>query len=251
MTAQSDFAALARADERGALVTLVRGPHAGAKLLLRADGSRDGTLGAPELDDAAIAHAQELMWADRSELRDDLFIDVTAPPPRLIIVGAVDLAAHLCSLARIVGWRPYVVDPRARFARPERFPDAVEVIAGWPQHAFERLGGLDAATSVVVLTHDPKVDDAALTLALPSAARFVGAMGSRRAQAARRERLIAAGIDEELIARLSAPVGLDLGALHAGETALSVMAEVVAVAHGHGGGRLVEASGGRIHAVGA
>ena len=141
-----------------------------------------------------------------------LFIDVVDPAPRLILFGAVDVAASLCTLARAAGWRPYVVDPRARFATPERFPDAEEVIVAWPEEAFARLGGIDPATSIAVLTHDPKLDDAALEIALRSPARFVGAMGSRRAQAARRERLLAAGLGEEELARLAAPLGLDLGA---------------------------------------
>jgi xanthine dehydrogenase accessory factor len=173
---------------------------------------------------------------------------VVAPPPRLILFGAVDIAAPLCTLARAAGWRPYVVDPRARFATADRFPDAVEVFAAWPDEAFARLGGIDPATSIVVLTHDPKLDDAALTVALRSPAAFVGAMGSRRAQAARRERLLAAGLEEEELERLSAPVGLDLGAVGKEETALSILSEVVASRHGRDGGRLINAQG-RIHQV--
>ena len=128
-----------------------------------------------------------------------LFIDVTFPAPRLIIFGAIDFAAQLCTLARTSGWRPYVVDPRGFFARPDRFPDAEEVVAAWPEEAFERIGGIDRATSIAVLTHDPKLDDAALGIALRSDAAYVGAMGSRRAQEKRRERLLALGItDDEL-----------------------------------------------------
>jgi xanthine dehydrogenase accessory factor len=168
--------------------------------------------------------------------------------PRLIMFGAVDSAAALSRLARVAGWRPYVVDPRARFAAPERFPDAEEVISAWPEEAFARLGGIDRATSIVVLTHDPKLDDAALQIALRSPARFVGAMGSRRAQEARRERLVAGGFVDEDLARLSAPLGLDLGAISREETALSILAEVVAARHGREGGRLAQRSG-RIHEV--
>ena len=145
-----------------------------------------------------------------------MFIDVVGPAPRLIVFGAVDIAASLCSLARAAGWRPYVVDPRARFATAERFPDAEEVIAAWPEEAVARLGGIDPATSIVVLTHDPKLDDAALLLSLASPARFIGAMGSRRAQAKRRERLVAAGVSDEQMERISAPVGLDLGGIEPG-----------------------------------
>ena len=118
----------------------------------------------------------------------------------------------------------------------------------WPDEAFAKLGGIDPATSIVVLTHDPKLDDAALMIALRSPARFVGAMGSRRAQESRRERLVAQGMTDEELGRLSAPVGLDLGAVSAEETALSILAEVVATRHGRDGGRLI-ATGGRIHEV--
>jgi xanthine dehydrogenase accessory factor len=179
-----------------------------------------------------------------------LFVDVTAPAPRLVIFGAVDYAAALVRLARAAGWRPFVCDPRSQFATAERFPGAEQVIAAWPDEAFARAGGIDRATFIAVLTHDPKLDDAALTLSLRSEAAYIGAMGSRRAQAKRRERLLAAGIGEELLERIAAPIGLDLGALTPEETALSIMAEVVAVRNGREGGRL-SASAGRIHEVGA
>lgn len=242
------FDELVRAGGRAAEVTVLEGAHRGAKLLVEADGRRSGSLGDPELDDQAAGEAEELMWAERSERRGALFFDVTAPDPRLILFGAVDIAAAVCTLARDAGWRPYVVDPRGRFATRDRFPDAEGVIAAWPEPAVAELGGLDRATSVVVLTHDPKLDDAALAAALRSPARFIGAMGSRRAQEARRERLLAAGFAEDELARLSAPVGLDLGAISPSETALSILAEVVAARHGRAGGRLATAAG-RIHEV--
>jgi len=242
------FEEVTRAGGRAAEVTLLEGARPGAKLLVEADGGTSGSLGAPELDDEGARAAGELIWTDASERRGPLFVDVSAPAPRLVLFGAVDIAAPLCTLARASGWRPYVVDPRGRFATAERFPDAVEVIVAWPDDAFARLGGIDPATSIVVLTHDPKLDDAALTIALTSPARFVGAMGSRRAQAARRERLLAAGLGEDDLERLSAPVGLDLGAIGREETALSILAEVVASRHGREGGRL-QTRQGRIHQV--
>lgn len=254
-TPAGEFAGVAREDGRAALVTVVHsdGRSAlGAKLLVRADGATLGTLGDGALDQRAIELAEELMWAERSELREEggvgLFVDVTAPAPRLIVFGAVDFAGALCRLARAAGWRPYVVDPRARFATRERFPDAEGIVAAWPDEAFARLGGIDRATYIAVLTHDPKLDDAALSIALRSDAPYVGAMGSRRAQARRRERLLAAGLPEEALARLSAPIGLDIGALTAEETALSIMGEIVAARHGREGGRLSTAKG-RIHEV--
>jgi xanthine dehydrogenase accessory factor len=254
MSAFGDFAAIAADDGRAALVTVLEGGHVGAKLLVRADGLTSGGLGDAELEAAAVAAAEELMWAERSELRRvgdvSLFVDVTAPAPRLVIFGAVDYAAALCRLARAAGWRPFVCDPRSQFATAQRFPEAEEVLAAWPEQAFARLGGIDRATYIAVLTHDPKLDDAALEIALRSEAPYVGAMGSRRAQAQRRERLLAAGLDEALLARIAAPIGLDLGAVSPEETALSVMAEVVAVRNGRAGGRL-SATEGRIHEVGA
>lgn len=254
MSAQGEFARIAADDGRAALVTVIDGGQAGAKLLVRADGTTDGGLGDAELDRTAVEAAEELMWAERSELREldgtKLFVDVTAPAPRLVIFGAVDYADALCRLARAAGWRPFVCDPRSQFATSERFPEAEEVIAAWPDDALARLGGIDRATYIAVLTHDPKLDDATLTVALRSDAAYVGAMGSRRAQAQRRERLLSAGIEEELLERIAAPIGLDLGAVTPEETALSIMAEVVAVRNGREGGRLSQIAG-RIHEVGA
>jgi xanthine dehydrogenase accessory factor len=254
MTAFGDFAAIAADDGRAALVTVVEGGDVGAKLLVLADGGTSGGLGDAELDAAAVEAAEELMWAERSELRQvgdvSLFVDVTAPAPRLVIFGAVDYAAALCRLARAAGWRPFVCDPRSQFATAQRFPEAEEVLAEWPEPAFARLGGIDRATYIAVLTHDPKLDDAALEIALRSEAPYVGAMGSRRAQAQRRDRLVAAGVEDELLARIAAPIGLDLGAVTPEETALSIMSEVVAVRNGRDGGRLSN-SAGRIHEVGA
>jgi xanthine dehydrogenase accessory factor len=248
------FAGIVRGGGRGALVTALDGPGAGATLLVDADGGTWGGLGDADLDRAAVELADELMWAERSETRTvgevTLFVDAAFPPPRLVIFGAVDIAAQLCTLARVVGWRPFVVDPRARFATAERFPAAEEVLAAWPQEALARLGGIDRATSIAVLTHDPKLDDAALSIALRSEAGYVGAMGSRRAQEQRRERLMALGLGEEELERLAAPIGLDLGALTPEETALSIMSEVVAARRGRDGGRLAHARG-RIHEVGA
>jgi xanthine dehydrogenase accessory factor len=178
VSVQEEFAQIAREDGRAALVTVIAGEHLGAKLLVRSDGTSDGTLGDPDLDRQATAAADELMWTDESEVRGDLFIDVTAPDPRIVIFGAVEYAQHLSALARVCGWRPYVVDPRARFATPERFPDALGVVAAWPEEAFEELGAPDKATYIVILTHDPKLDDATLLTVLASAVPYSGAMGS-------------------------------------------------------------------------
>jgi xanthine dehydrogenase accessory factor len=255
VSVQAAFAEQARTGGRAALVTVLRfGPQVGAKLLVRADGTSEGTLGDRALDGIAVLRAHEAMWTERSESVEEgdvlLFIDVVAPPPRLILFGAVDFAAQLAALASLTGWRTFVVDPRSRFAVRERFPGAERVIAAWPEEALAQIDPIDAATAMAVLTHDPKLDDAALTLALRSEAGYVGAMGSHRAQERRRERLLAAGLTDAELDRLAAPIGLDLGALTAEETALSVMAELVAVRHGRSGGRLQHADG-RIHEAAA
>jgi xanthine dehydrogenase accessory factor len=253
---QAELAELARNNGRGAVATVV-GPvdeaAIGAKMIVRVDGTSSGSLGSERLDATARELAERLLWAERSELHEfeglQVFIDVVAPPPRLLILGAVDYAAALCRLARASGWRPYVCDPRTAFATRERFPEAEEVVAAWPDEAFERLG-IDRATYIAILTHDPKLDDAALRIAIRSDAAYVGAMGSRRAQERRRERLLEAGITEDELDRVAAPIGLDLGAVTPEETALSIMAEVVAVRNDREGGRLATAPG-RIHEVGA
>src|SRR5262249_46195152 len=235
---------------RGALTTLIEGAEVGAKLLLLEDGTRDGSLGDPGLDEVAAAKAEPAMWSETSELYEHdgktLFVDVVAPPPRLIVFGAVDFAGQLAAAAKLAGWRAFVVDPRKRFATAERFPEAERVIAAWPDKALEELGGIDRATSIAVLTHDPKLDDAVLKIALRSDVQYIGAMGSRRAQAKRRERLLAEGLTDEELGRLSAPIGLDIGALTAAETAISIMGEITAVRRGRDGGRLMTVKG-RIH----
>ena len=256
MSLQSEFAEVALADGRAALITVVRGAGAvatGAKLLVRADGATSGSLGDEALESAARADAEELIWIERSEMREHgdvtLFVDVTGPPPRLVVFGAIDFAAALCRVAKAAGWRAFVIDPRGRFATPERFPEAEAVIAEWPAEGLARIGGVDRATYLAVLTHDPKLDDAALLAALDSDAPYIGAMGSRRAQAKRRERLVAAGVTDAQLERIAAPIGLDLGGTSAEETAVSIVGELIAVRNGREGGRLSSARG-RIHEVG-
>lgn len=249
---QQRFFEAALTGQRAAVVTVVAGAgQVGAKLFVPADGKPLGTLGGAELDAVALERARESLWTETGGLVAavdgvTLFVDVVAPPPRLIIVGAIDFAAQLAEVAKLTGWRSFVVDPRARFATPERFPAAERVIVAWPQEAFAQLGHIDAATAIAVLTHDPKLDDAALIAALASDAFYIGAMGSRVAQERRQARLLEAGFERAALERVSAPIGLDLGALTAAETALSIMSEIVAIKHGRVGGRLI-VSGGRIH----
>ena len=165
-----------------------------------------------------------------AETETAVFLEVFPPPPRLVVFGGVHVAAALVPLARALGYRTIVADGRPAFLTRERFPDADELILGWPDEAFARAG-LDAGTAVVVLTHDPKFDDPAVMLALRSGAGYVGAIGSRQTQASRRERLRAAGVTDAELSRLHGPIGLDLGGRTPAETALAILAEMTAVRH--------------------
>jgi xanthine dehydrogenase accessory factor len=174
-----------------------------------------------------------------------VFADVYAPPPRLLVFGAVDTAEALCAAAKSLGWRTIVADARTRFATPERLPSADEIVGAWPEEALARVQP-DHSTAVVVLTHDDKFDIPALKGALETEAFYVGALGSRRNQARRRDRLVEAGVPDDALERISGPCGLDIGAATPAETALSILAEILAVRAGRTGGSLKDAAG-RIH----
>jgi xanthine dehydrogenase accessory factor len=221
-----------------ATATVVSGPAGsiGTSLLL-VEGTVTG---------GASIEAPEAVVAARLALADgrcrrvslsglDLFVDVILPPPTLVVVGAVHIAVALVSIARSVGYRTVVVDPRAAFGNRERFPHADELRNEWPDAALRTLG-LHAGTAVAVLTHDPKIDDPALETALPSAAFYVGALGSKTTHEKRRKRLIDAGLTEPQVERLHAPIGLDLGGRRPEEIALAVMAQIVAARNGRDGG---------------
>ena len=175
-----------------------------------------------------------------------VFADVFGPPPRLLVFGAVDTAEALCAAAKRLGWRTIAADARGRFATAERIPSADELIVAWPEEVLARVRP-DHATAVVVLTHDEKFDLPALTGVLATDAFYIGALGSRRNQEKRRERLLEAGVSEEALERMHGPAGLDLGAHSPAETALSILAEILAVRAGRAGGALRE-SAQRIHA---
>jgi xanthine dehydrogenase accessory factor len=231
---------LIRADRRGSLVTIVAGPGTGAKLLVSQEAT-SGSLGEAALDEAAAALARELLPSEESAVREldgrQLFFDVYAPQPKLLIVGAVDFAAALAHLAHLTGFRVSVVDARERFATLDRIPHADEVVVAWP-HEYLAANPPDDATYAAVLTHEPRFDDPTLTALLGSKIAYIGAMGSRRAHRERLERLRAAGFGEQELARISGPIGLDIGAKTPEETAVSILAEVVAARHGRPGGRL-------------
>jgi xanthine dehydrogenase accessory factor len=194
--------------------------------------------------------ADELIRSGHSKVLElhgrRLFADVFGPPSRLFVYGAVDTADALCAAARAIGWRTIVADARSRFATRERLPNADEIIVAWPEEALAQVAP-DHTTAIVVLTHDDKFDLPLLTGALATEAYYIGALGSRRNQELRRERLLDAGVDEANLERISGPAGLDIGAHTPAETAVSMLAEMMAVRAGRDGGRLKGASG-RIHA---
>jgi xanthine dehydrogenase accessory factor len=175
-----------------------------------------------------------------------VFAEVLGPPPRLLIFGAVDLAEALSRAAKGLGWRTVVADARARFATPERIPSADELLVAWPEEVLQQFEP-DDRTAVVVLTHEDRWDVPALAGALAGDAFYIGALGSRRTQERRREQLLETGVSEEQLERLNGPAGLDLGAGTPAETAVSILAEILAVRAGREGGRL-RASSERIHA---
>jgi xanthine dehydrogenase accessory factor len=175
-----------------------------------------------------------------------VFAESLGPQPRLLLFGAVDLAEELCRAASGLGWRTTVADPRAWFATRERLPSADEIVVAWPDEALAKVEP-DDRTAVVVLMHEERWDIPALAGALARPAFYVGALGSRRTQARRRERLLEAGVTDEQLERLHGPAGLDLGATTPAETALSILSEVVAVRAGREGTPL-RASSGTIHA---
>ena len=163
--------------------------------------------------------------ADRSGFEESTFVAVIPPPLRMAVIGGVHIAQALIPMARMAGFAPYLVDPRGAFASEERFPDT-DLSHDWPNEALEAWG-IDARTAVVTLTHDPKIDDPALRVALRSDAFYVGSLGSKRTHGKRVDRLRAEGFTEEEIGRIHAPVGLDIGARSPAEIAVSVLAEVI------------------------
>jgi xanthine dehydrogenase accessory factor len=199
-------------------------------------------------------HDSELEEAVRRSGRSHLFeyegrtvfADVSVPPPRLFVYGAADTAEALCAAAKLLGWRTIVADARPRFATRERLPSADEILGLWPDEALAQVAP-DAGCAVVVLTHDDKFDLPLVRGALATDAVYVGWLGSRRNQERRRGLLLEEGVAEEDLERISGPAGLDLGAASPEETAVSILAEILAVRAGRAGGRLKDA-GARIHA---
>jgi xanthine dehydrogenase accessory factor len=225
-------------EERPAVnVSVVRGPDEllGRELLLGDEGSVIGTID-EEMDLRALEAAKESLAAGESRramLNEsvEIFVEVILPPPTLIVVGGVHITIALMTLAKTLGYRTVVIDPRGAFGNETRFPNIDQLIPRWPDEAFQQIP-ITRSTAIAMLTHDPKLDDPALKIALASPAFYVGALGSKTTQAKRRQRLLDDGLSEEQLNRLHGPIGLDLGAGTPEEIAMSIMAEIVAVHNG-------------------
>ncbi|MGH9117784.1 MAG: XdhC family protein [Acidimicrobiales bacterium] len=234
-----------RMDEPVALVTVLSGPDAGSKLVVRPGRPPLGTLGDADLDRVVARDAEGELAAGITEVRHygahgeareadvSVFIESHAPPPRMLIFGAVDFTAALARLARLLGYRVTVCDAREVFATRRRFPMADEVVVDWPQRLLAQVGSsLGPRDAVCVLTHDAKFDVPAIVGALETDVGYLGAMGSRRTHDRRVERLRDEGVDDAGLKRVMAPIGLDIGARTPEEVAVSICAEIIALRTG-------------------
>ena len=256
MTLFDRFPEELRASRPVGLATVVAGPHVGAKLLVFGDDHAEGTLGDDDLDRVVVRDTIAELDAARSgvrhygphgEARQDevtVFIETHAPPPRLLVFGAVDFTAALVRIGKVLGYHVTVCDAREVFATKQRFPFADEVVVDWPHRLLERVGpSLSPRDAVCVLTHDHKFDVPAISAALATRVGYLGAMGSRRTTDERNKRLVDAGVAEADLARVHAPIGLDIGARTPEETAISICAEIIASRTGHRARPLGEVEG--------
>lgn len=241
MTIFDDLQQAIRAEEPVALATVVDGANVGAKLLVRPDADPEGTLGDPDLDrvvardvlgELAAGTSGVRHYGEHGEAREravSVFVETFAAPPQLLVFGAVDFTGALVRLGKVLGYRTTVCDAREVFATKARFPFADDVVVDWPHRLLERVGAdLGPRDAVCVLTHDPKFDVPAVIAALGTDVGYLGAMGSRRTTEDRNRRLRDEGVTDEQLDRLMAPIGLDLGARTPEETAVSILAEIIA-----------------------
>src|SRR5438105_8212440 len=245
-----------RAERPAALATVIDGPGTGRKLLVHRDASPVGSLGNDDLDRVVARDALGELEAGRSlvrhygehgEAREEtvaVFIESFAAPPHMVIFGAVDFTAALTRVAKILGYRVTVCDAREVFATKARFPFADDVVVDWPNRLLDVLGPtLGPRDAVCVLTHDAKFDVPAVIGALASQVGYIGVMGSRKTHDKRTERLREAGVDDAGLARLMSPIGLDIGARTPEETAVSIVAEIIAMRTGRHAPSLRDSSG--------
>jgi xanthine dehydrogenase accessory factor len=222
-----------------AVATVVSGPGTiGACMLIYPDGRTRGDLGDAAHRADLLRDAERLMAQEKSENRrygeSEIFIEVLAPKPKLVIFGGVHTAIPLTQFAQTLGFRVTIVDGRERFATRERFPTADEILIAWPDEAVPKLK-IDSATYVAILTHDPKFDIPALAALANTAPRYIGSMGSRETRRQHFAELRAQGIPDAFLETVHGPIGLDLGARTPEEMALAVIAEIVAVRYGRSG----------------
>ncbi|MFN0090547.1 MAG: XdhC family protein [Acidimicrobiales bacterium] len=245
-----------RAEQPAALATVIAGASTGAKLLVRPGQAPLGSLGHPDLDRVVARDAAGELEAGRTLVRHygaegqareeavSVFIESFAPPPQMLIFGAVDFTAALAKVAKVLGYRVTVCDARPVFATRARFPMADEVVVDWPNRLLEKVGAsLGPRDAVCVLTHDPKFDVPAVIEALKTRAGYVGAMGSRRTTEDRNRRLQEEGAPAADLARIMAPIGLDIGARTPEETAVSICAEIISARTGRAAPNLRDAEG--------
>ena len=245
-----------------AIATVIEGPEGafGGKILVSPE-DYTGTAGDEDLDRAIVEGARGMLeggktgtvhYGPRGQRRMEdvtVFIQSFAPPPKMYVFGAIDFASAVARIGKFLGYRVIVCDARAVFATRERFPSADEVVVAWPDE-FLKTAEVDARSVICVLTHDPKFDVPVLKEALNTSAGYIGAMGSRRTHDNRTARLKEEGVTDEQLARISSPIGLDVGARTPEETAVAIAAEIITLRTGHSGGRLAERSG-PIHASGS
>lgn len=243
----SPFEQQRAAIEQGQLIavaTVIAGPQIGQKLLIWPDGRHEGSVGDPTLDAQVTQRAAEVFQSqqairftlpavtegarEQGAEEVEVFLEVHVPPRKLIIVGAVHIAIPLVTFGKTLGFETLVLDARSAFATEERFHHADELIIGWPADTLAEMS-LDESTYLVFLTHDEKIDNPALALALASRARYIGALGSRKTHGRRVEALRELGVVEEALARIHAPIGLNIGARRPEEIAVSIIAEIVQV----------------------
>jgi xanthine dehydrogenase accessory factor len=255
-----ELAAAIRAEEAVALATVIAGPGQGGKLLVGPGRTPVGSLGNADLDRVVVRDALgELAagttvvrhYGEHGEARETVvavFVESFAPPPQMLVFGAVDFTAALVRVAKVLGYRVTVCDAREVFATRARFPQADEVVVDWPDRLLRRVGGgLTARDAVCVLTHDAKFDVPALVAALATDVGYIGAMGSRRTHAERIGRLEEAGADAASLLRIRAPIGLDIGARTPEETAVSICSEIIAQRTGRHDARPLSDTEGPIH----
>jgi xanthine dehydrogenase accessory factor len=229
-------ARLVEADALGAVVTVISGEGLGSTAVLDSAGSYLAGSLPGALGEVAAGDAMELMAREQSATLGypsaEIFFEVIAPRPRLFVFGAVHIAQELVEHASLLGFQTIVADPRPAFVTGDRFPTADELRVGWPDDVVD-ASSFDARTFVVVLTHDRRFEDPLWPLLLPTDVRYIGAMGSAKTTAARRERLISQGFSPEQVDRIHGPVGLDIGSHTAGETAIAILAEMISVRYLH------------------